>query len=141
MLIRSKVNFYPDIHICDPKEEEGGSYIKTGDEFVAFVFYVYLDGRPTWKKKIDDKYWVMINHDKECATMAIVPLSFFDIVDPTVSKYWNLSLSSDEEIISFEPKEFIDNIYFFEDVEESVFEAVEQFWDLKRRLEEEHERN
>jgi hypothetical protein len=141
MLIRSKVNFYPDIHICDPKEEEGESYIKIGDEFVVFFIAVYLDGHHTWGKKIDDKYWVMINHDKECATMASVPLSYFDIMNSTVSKYWKISFSEDKKVIAFEPQEFVDNIYFFDDVEERVPEVVEQFWDLKRKLEEEHERN
>ncbi len=74
-------------------------------------------------------YVTIENHEQEFPVC--VPLAMFDVIEPSVSRWWNVRVKSND--ISLRPVEF-DEEYFYDDVQERRGDALERFRALKARM-------
>jgi hypothetical protein len=80
------------------------------------------DGRGTW---------VDILMDTEIPTVISVPLGLFKVVDPRVSRYWEIRVSDDG--VTFRPPSLYKG-YYHDDLSNRDTETVNDFWRVYRAL-------
>jgi len=79
----------------------------------------------------------MVEIVNEYGHLSSVPLFLFEIINPSVSKYWKIKIFN-EFTIAFWPEPFYRE-YFHDDLSENIEEVVNDFKKVKHLLEKEFE--
>jgi len=77
--------------------------------------------------------WVDVLMEPEIPTVISVPLCLFEIIDPRVSRYWQVRVS-DEGIVNLWPPSFYRE-YYHSDLSDREPEVVKDFWRVHALLE------
>lgn len=78
-----------------------------------------------------DELWYATFEDNEREMPVSAPLALFDVVDATVSPYWNVRVRGYQ--VGLQPAEF-DDEFFCDDVQERRGDALERYRAMKARL-------
>ncbi len=78
-----------------------------------------------------DGLWYATFEHKEREMPVSAPLALFDLVDASVSPFWNVRIRAQE--VALQPAEF-DEEFFCDDVQERRHDALERYRAMKARL-------
>lgn len=96
-------------------------YVTVGREYVVLGLTINVDSLT-----MGIGAWIDVLMEPDIPTVIPVPLCLFEIIDPKVSRYWEVRVLS-EGFVIFEPPSF-SRKSFLENVSDRIPEAVEEFW-------------